>query len=221
VICSSTGYVYVGGERRFVAAPVRTWRDGDVPGFPKLPHRRRTSAVVLHWTGGEGDAEQMHRVLVRRKLSVHFHIDHMGVITQFCDTEARCAHAGTANAYSIGIEIQNRANKVREVREQKGITRELVTEQIHGVDVTHTTFTAEQTRSALALTDALCIAYSLPFRVPMQGGDVLATTLIEAELSVWSGVLGHLHLSRAKVDPGLALLRAIAARPLRSDLDQP
>ena len=39
---------------------------------------------VLHWTGGEGSGEQVHEVLRRRRLSVHFCIDSSGTIYQ-CD----------------------------------------------------------------------------------------------------------------------------------------
>lgn len=209
-LVAKTGYVYVKGERVPVAAPTRTWRDDSaVPSFSGLPHRPETRAVMLHHTGGEGDAIQMHSVLVERKLSVPFHVDHTGLITQFCDTEARCQHAGAANGWSIGIEVQNRANGARM---QKGVAREIVIERIHGMDAARTAFTAEQMASTLALTSVLCEAYGLPLRVPMNGKDVMATVLIEAELSVYRGVLGHLHVSRAKVDPGLAILRAIVGR---------
>ena len=44
---------------------------------------RRIDTIVLHWTGGEGDAGQVQRTLRQRGCSVHYFIDRAGVRWQF------------------------------------------------------------------------------------------------------------------------------------------
>ena len=202
-----TRAIIVGGEPVYCDADVRTWDDTGL-GFPTLRTRSTTRAVILHHTGGEGDAVQCHATLLKRGLSVHFFVGADGTIAQYADANARCAHAREANAWSVGIEMQNRADDRKIVR---GIERELVVENIHGQDATRTTFLQPQVTAALALTDALCRAYDLPFAVPMAGSRIYATALPASELATYRGVLGHLHLTRAKVDPGIAILRAVHA----------
>lgn len=169
--------------------------------FPALGRRTETRAVVLHWTGGRGLASQVHRTLVQRNLSVHFCIDPDGGVYQYADAALRCSHAGLANAWSIGIEIVNPATP--------GSTGELVpraleTETIHGLRAKHSAFTGAQVAAALTLTSACCKAYGLPVRSPDHAG-----VLSLAELAGFRGVLGHLHISQHKRDPGLSILRAV------------
>jgi len=192
--------------------------------FPGLPMRKETRAVLHHFTGGEGQEHQVHRTLTTRRnrdtgkllgLSVQFFIRFDGAIFQFVDADTRCAHAGVANAWSVGVEIQNRATAAANVA---GIRRQLVTEEIHGRTATRSTFTAAQVHSAIALTAALTEAYDVPWRLPMDGSDVLSTAMDPRDLATFRGILGHLHITTAKVDPGLALLRAMAAMQARAQM---
>jgi N-acetyl-anhydromuramyl-L-alanine amidase AmpD len=201
--------ILIGGHPHYVGREVRVWSESGLS-FEALGKRTETRAVVVHHTGGEGDAAQVHRVLKGRGLSVQFFIDHLGIIHQYCDASARASHAGTANGWSCGIEIQNRAN-ANPV--QRGIKREVVIERIHGKEGKRTTMLPEQVASAIALVEVLCKAYGLPMEVPLTGADVTATVV--PNLSMWRGVLGHLHLKATKIDPGLVVLRAIAAHRIR------
>lgn len=206
------GLILCGGQQ--VEVPdltVQTWRYLPKLGFPRLKQRPETRAVILHWTGGTGRHEQVHRTLVERGLSVHFVIDPDGSCFQHCDTITLASHCKGANLFSIGIEVVNPGTDRSTEKPPRALTRE----SIHGVDQVRTTFYPAQVRAALLLTDALCTHYGLPMRVPMAGSDVLATALSPEQLAHWRGVLGHLHVTRTKVDPGLALLRAVAAHPLR------
>src|SRR5690606_14964258 len=179
-----------------------------------LPYRTETRGVVVHHTGGEGGGKQVHRVLRNRGLSVQFFVDHEGVIWQYADANARAQHAGvTANGWTCGIEIQNRANASPL---QNGIRREVVIDSVHGVEAKRTTFLPEQVASTLALVSALCHWYGLPMVVPMDGQRVRDGALTRAELASFRGVLGHFHVTKRKIDPGLAIMRAIAAHPIRS-----
>jgi N-acetyl-anhydromuramyl-L-alanine amidase AmpD len=153
-------------------------------------------------------------------LSVHFCVEPNGNVYQFCDADRRCAHAGSVddtdrdgfqlsgNACSVGIEVVNPASEMQVAR---GIRRALVREEIHGVEQVATAFTAEQTASTIALARSLCSAYGLPLDVPMDGENVLETVMPEHEFRTFRGVCGHLNLTTRKRDPGLAILRAIAA----------
>lgn len=209
----------IGGKRVPCAAPVLGWmQTGNA--FLDLPKRLHTTAVCLHWTGGANLAPGMFRTLVQRNLSVQFLVEPAGNIVQFCDADRLCQHAGklddddgdgvliSGNRYTIGVEIVNPATNQTIVR---GIQRSLVREKIHGHEQVASTFTAAQVTSTILLCEALCGAYSLPMQVPMDGSDVLATRMGEAAFRDFRGVLGHFHLTRRKRDPGLAILRAIAA----------
>jgi len=199
------GFVLVDGREVRCEARVRSDHAFKFTGLAK---REQTRCVVLHWTGGFRGGPAVFRTLLQRKLSVHFNIDADGTIWQFCDASMRCSHATGANSWSVGIEMSNPAQQGHVAGDAP---RAVVVENIHGNDLQHTTFTAEQMSAALALTQTLCKAYGLPLAVPMDGNDVLSTAAKAGELDVFRGVVGHLHLTRRKVDPGLAILRAVAA----------
>lgn len=111
----------------------------------------------------------------------------------------------------MGLNIFGTDNQTK----QEVPPRSIVREAIHEVDVVHTAFRPEQTAAVLLLTAALCEHYELPMQVPMTGNDVLATVMQPGQLAVYRGVIGHLHVNRQKIDPGIAILRAIAALPKR------
>lgn len=212
-------HIIVGGKEVPCAAPVVTWVDHGLH-FAGLGMRKTTTAVCLHHTGGAGMAPQVFRTLKTRKLSVHFTVEPNGTAYQFADCNAYCMHAGriddqdgdgfqaSANAVTVGIEFVNPATPTNT---GKGIPRAIVREEIHGVDKVSTTLTAEQTATGLALVQSLCTAYGLPVQTAMAGQTVLSTVMSESDFRKFRGVLGHLHLTKRKVDPGLAILRAIAA----------
>jgi len=176
--------------------------------FSGLAQRDTTRAVCLHWTGGRRGGPAVFRTLKQRGLSVQFCVDADGQIWQFCDASMRCSHATGANSWSCGVEIVNPAQSGQTAGDAP---RVVVVERIHGHDTQHTTFTAEQVTAVLALTETLCKAYGLPLAVPMDGRGVLATAAKSNLLDGFRGVIGHLHLTRRKNDPGLAILRAVAA----------
>lgn len=206
-----SGIVYCGGRAIDVEATVRTWRTQPKLSFPRLRMRQQTNAIVIHHTGGVGDAAQVHQTLLARGLSVHICVNADGLIVQYADCETRCAHAKEANATTIGIEVVNPATP-----ESKGEPpRVVLIETIHDIAVKHTAFTLEQVRAVYALCQALCGAYKLPMVCPMDGAHVLATVMSDEQKASFRGITGHLHWSLQKTDPGLSVLEAIAARPNR------
>lgn len=208
-LAGTPGYIIVGGRHVPCAVPVEPWTVNRLA-FPGLGKRSATDLVVLHWTGGEGGAEQVHRTLRSKSLSVHFVVDADGAVTQHCDADMLCAHAAGMNVRAVGIEVVNRATDEAD----RVPRRTLMREKIRGRDTTYTAFLPAQVRSCIALCIALCEAYGLPLDVPRvaPGGDVLAREFTAQELAAYRGVCGHFHWSPAgKRDPGLAVLRAVAA----------
>lgn len=213
--------VIVGGKAYRCQAEVVNWRVSGLH-FAGLAMRERTDFIVAHWTGGEGDAKAAFTTMKTRadkktgkslNLSAHFYISAKGVVWQYCDASMRCSHAGPrGNKRSVGIEAANRATAVRE---EHGLVREVVRECVNGEVSDRTTFTAPQMRAYLALLETLCGAYNLPFAVPMNGADVNPNVVPDEFLATFRGVVGHFHLEKHKPDCGLALLRAIAAKPKR------
>ena len=212
-----------GGKVLPTSCTVKLWRDTGL-GFTGLRRRQETRHLIHHWTGGSRPGPQVFDVLRQRGLSVHLCVDPDGTVWQFCDLDRRCSHAGSlddwdhdghelsANAWSIGVEVVNPAAPRSPVQ---GVQRAVVREAIHGQAQDATCFTASQTRALLELTRVICERYELPVAVPMESGDVVARVLTEPEFEAFYGVLGHYMLTRRKRDPGLALMRAVAAMPLR------
>jgi N-acetyl-anhydromuramyl-L-alanine amidase AmpD len=178
-------------------APVRATRDFK---FQALGRRAETRAVVLHWTGGRRGAAGVFETLRERGLSVHFVVEADGTVWQFADCDRRCSHAGPANGWSIGIEIVNPAGATLSAKDSAD-GRTVAECSIRGRRVRHASFTAAQTRSALALTRAVCAAWGLPFRA--RAGEGTATA---RELADFRGVLGHYEISDQKTDPGRGIL---------------
>lgn len=205
----------VDGREAEITVPVRASKELK---FSALGKRTETRAVVCHHTGGRRGVEGIFQTLQERGLSVHFVIESDGTIWQLADAALRCAHAGTANGYSVGIEIVNHAGPKNLPRDA---LREVVREEIHGVERDATTFTVAQVQSALALTHALCRAYGLPHRVPEEEGKLITTVLPKEVRDEYRGVLGHFHVKETKRDPGLVVLRAIQALPVRKSTPPP
>lgn len=204
------GYIIVGGKHVPCAVRVEPWTVTGI-GFKNVrPRTARTDLVVLHWTGGENHAEGLVKNMTKDGVSVQFYVDGHGNAFQLCDADMHCSHASGMNARGPGIEAANRANDKADALPK----RQLLRETFAGSTATYTAFYPEQVRSILAITLSLCEAYGLPFSVPMdpKTKDVLARQFTPAELAAYRGVVGHCHWSpRRKRDPGLAMLRAVAA----------
>ena len=219
------GEIVVGGVRHPVAVPVTTWHASGL-GFPGLPMRDRAGLVVLCSTGIDSTAAMQHKALQTKRdkdtgkpleLSAHFHVDALGICTQYADALARCKGVGNiGNKRGCLIDLSNRSDPNRSVR---GITRELVVDKINNETAVRTTFTAPQMRAALALIEGLCAALGIPCVVPMSGPHVIPHALPIAVIETFEGVVGRLHLDPRRYDPGLAVLRALAAKSIRKQAE--
>ena len=211
---SASARIIVRGERVALNASVQAYPETGLA-FRALPKRDETKHIVCHWTGAENPPDVAARNMAASKLSVHFMIDQEGTIYQLCDTDRRCDHAKGANDSTIGIEMINRGSGL--TLPDKGHARTLLRERVHGTSVTYYGFTSAQIRASLALIEALCRAYALPMRVPLLGGEVYPSELGPYLGSPYFGVIGHLHVNKSKVDPGLSFLRSVHERGLVLD----
>jgi hypothetical protein len=185
--------------------------------------RKAITQIVIHWTGGEGDAAQFREVLRRRGVGAHFFIEgpagRLGQIYQTCDPlELSTFHAGRfINDQSIGIEVAcygfrwpartmwslfkvPRAGRDRRIYQAR-VGR---AGRFHLAD-----FYPEQTEQLVLLLEALL--HELPDverTVPLEADGSLRTRRFSwREARQYSGVHGHLYVPwSTKLDPGPAVL---------------
>ena len=195
---------------------IKAWWGEGYPGI--RPRRHRARAVLFHHTGGEGDARQIFNTLNGGRkskktgkpmwLSVPFTIDRDSVITQHADLDAVCFHAGTANNWTIGVEIANRG-KAPSIA---GVDRLEYDDECHGRPIKYLRFFPDQVGAAYDLARALCDLDGIPWQFPMDGSSILRTTMTQPERDEFHGICGHLHVSRRKTDPSPHLLYELHRR---------
>jgi N-acetyl-anhydromuramyl-L-alanine amidase AmpD len=207
----------VGGRKVPVATRVVLWSEpGGYRATEFAERRAPVRQIVLHYDVA-GTSAQCFKVLNARKLSVHFMVDLDGTVYQTCDTSVRAFHAGAFNDASVGIEIANvGAYAKREELERlwpfpPGVVRGALPPgyvprparpgplrgRIHGTELWQQDFTDAQYEALGRLCAALCGALDLPARAPTDRGVLAAP-------AAFDGILGHYHLTTAKVDPGPA-----------------
>lgn len=162
--------------------------------------KRSPRAVVWHWTAGERPAEGVCSTLRARKLSIHYVIDASGRIVQCADPETTVAyHAGTANEWTIGVEIVSRGvQPALEVR-----PRAPVAVVVHGRTVKALDFLTPQYRAIHALAELLSHEQGIPRACASEEPRVMTP----GAQAAFSGHLEHAHLSANKVDSGGLVMR--------------
>lgn len=205
----------IGGKEHPCAWPVLDWTQHGMKFEPGEGSRRRNKDKVIdlfvwHWTGGEGGAEQLFRVLRNRDLGVEFFIDQGGGIYQFADPVlVDTFDAGYVNARSVGCELASVGYGPINPRWQ----RERYTCKINGRTVRPARFYNAQIEAACALADAVSAAIpTIPKRVPhglFGFGGLVTKTLTPREIRTVKGHIGHFHVNADKTDPGTDLLEAL------------
>ena len=200
-------------------APDRIARFGSVRRGRPRDVAAAVSQIVVHYDAC-GTSVRCFTVLhVRRGLSCHFLLDLDGTVYQTLDVKERAWHAGVANDRSVGIEIANiGAYPDRETPEawyapggghpagapppaQPGI----VTGRVQGQDLFQYDFTRPQYEALASLVATLCRVLDVPASTPRgAAGRVRTEALPEADAVAFPGIVGHLHVSASKVDPGPA-----------------
>lgn len=177
-------------------------------GFDLPDLRRAIRQIVLHYDAA-GSARKCFEILHdRRGLSAHFLLDVDGTVYQTLDVKERAWHAGPANDRSVGIEIANLgAYPERAALGPDGPGGvEPIRGRIRGRDLWQWPFTDAQYESLGRLLSALCRVLGIPARAPRDAGGRVPADEVpgEAEMLAFEGLVGHFHVSAAKVDPGPA-----------------
>jgi N-acetyl-anhydromuramyl-L-alanine amidase AmpD len=158
--------------------------------------------LVGHWSGGEGDAGRIFRVLNTRRLSAHFAGDLDGRIVKMAEPDERCAHAGSVGNAGLGIEFTSRGLP----RDDGTAERPIDIVRIRGAKVRAVRFTEAQTRAWVALAEWFAATFGAPRVVPEE-----LRTYSPAEIRRFRGALEHLHISPRKVDSGGHLVGALVS----------
>jgi hypothetical protein len=170
---------------------------------PPLGCRERKSdeiidKIVVHWTGGSGDARQVARTLKSRRLSYHYVIDDTGIVTQLCSDLDAAYHAGKENGRSIGVALvsrgYDRGNSTPAGRHNL--------QRIHGKSLSILKYKPKQIVTAIWLLDLLIRKYGIQRYV-----ECSETKIEYPEL--FRGVIGHYHLSKRKFDPGIEIMEIL------------
>lgn len=211
--------VLIGGVWHSCAAPVETWHTHGLEFRPGKGARKRTQIpdlFVVHVTGGEGSPHAMFQTLEKRELGIEFAIDVEGVIWQFADPlEVDTFDAGPINRRSIGAEIVNYGYRADPKQiPLKGKTRPLYDTVVHGRRVVMARSNPAQIAALVALADTLTSSplLKIPRKLPRtKSGETHGRLMDSAEIAAFAGVLGHLHVSGAKIDPGTDVIDALDA----------
>lgn len=184
----------------------------------KVPIRR----IVLHWTGGQGDAAQLFRVLRKTigprtpdGLSVHYGVQSDGLLTQYAPDSLVCLHAGEVNDDSIGFEVTcpGYPGSASRAEAKRGIVRTEYVDRIRGRRIRMLDYTAAQMATVTREVERLCAHHGIPRRVPTEAdGSLMRRQMTPRELAAYAGILGHYHCHDEKNDPGTAPLEALRLR---------
>ncbi len=180
-----------------------------------LSVREAVRQIIVHYDAS-GTSRRCFNVLHdQRGLSSHFLLDTDGTIYQTLDVRVRARHAGSANDVSVGVEIANvgaydtladlekAASLHGALSEDRGAVH---TGVIQGRSIYQYGFTDAQYVSLIHLIRTLRRALpNIGSNTPRQSDGMVAVKVCpEEQQHTFSGILGHYHVSAAKVDPGPA-----------------
>lgn len=183
------------------------------PGIPesKLSYNAVKAIVkqfVVHHDGCANAEMCFDVVQNERGLSVHFLLDNDGTIYQTIDLGLMAYHAAEWNPFSIGVELCNRGDALKEPNYYKKTDPNRGTQlcKINGSTFKAFEYTKAQMDAFLALCRELVkLLPNLTTDYPQASpGDQMWNTLPNAnsELHRYAGYIGHYHLTQQKWDPG-------------------
>jgi len=183
------------------------------PGLPesKLSYnavRAMVKQFVIHHDGCANAEMCFDVVQNERGLSVHFLLDNDGTIYQTIDLGLMAYHAAEWNLYSIGVELCNRGDALKEPNyyARTDPKRGTALCKINGNTFKAFKYTDAQMDGFFRLCRELVkLLPNLPTDYPQSSpGDQMWNTLPNAnsELHRYAGYIGHYHLTQQKWDPG-------------------
>lgn len=184
------------GGYSFVEARERTKKSH----FSRRSEGVNVRQILLHHDG-MNSARGCFQVLVDRGLSTHIIIDKDGRVFQTLDLGFAAFHASGHNSKSIGIDLNN---PVKPGRRGGRPSRRggMFKSKINGREHASMGYTNEQYESLIAVLQGLSAHFAAlrDLRAPTgDDGRVLQNRL---ENTDFTGLLGHLHVSATKWDPG-------------------
>ncbi|MHC4848226.1 MAG: N-acetylmuramoyl-L-alanine amidase [Planctomycetota bacterium] len=154
--------------------------------------------VVVHYDAAGTSARCFEVLHNLRGLSSHFMLDTDGTIYQTLDVKERAWHAGKANDVSVGIEIANLGAYPDDPDKS-------IRGRIQGAELFQDPFTDAQYESLARLCATLVrVLPRIRPDFPRDESGAVIPRVLEDEGVGFEGILGHYHLTRAKVDPGPA-----------------
>ena len=190
---------------------VVTFKDENGLELPEYCYRKKTGAervptmFMAHWDVCLS-SQSCYKVLLKRKLSVHFLIDNDGTIYQIMDTNHIAYHAGNrrVNNASIGVEISNAyypKYQQHYIKKGFGARPVLRDSKVHGRTLEpHLGFYPEQIKAFRELAKALNVAYGIPLKAPVENNQLVETIYNEAKSAKFKGVVSHYHITERKID---------------------
>jgi len=197
-------------DGKLVAVPFKVvrWDQPGGLGYDEHPanfkaRNRKPDLFVLHWDVCPS-SKVCHEVLIDRGLSVHLLVDGDDDATVYqCLDLARytAQHAAPENWRSVGVEINNPVVIHDDIKTDRPVAE--AQPKANGREVwSHYDFTEAQRVRVVQLTTAICEALNIPKVIPSAGGKVD---------KMQPGVVGHYHITTAKIDPGFTLWPAFEA----------
>jgi N-acetyl-anhydromuramyl-L-alanine amidase AmpD len=192
------GCITISGKPVECASPVRGIEEHGMQFRPGRGARKRMALpnlIILHHTGGEGDAAGVFRVLNERGLGIEYVIDREGVIWEMCDpAKVDSFDSGNLNSRSVGIEIISCGVAPLPKSAQDRGTYEAT---INGHGFTFAKYYGCQLKAMADLCDSLTAGLRIPRVFATRPG-----LLPPDGLARFRGVMGHYQGSAIKCDPG-------------------
>jgi len=203
--------IIVNGESHFINwEKIVTFKDDQGWELPEYCYRKSSTArtptmFMAHWDVCLS-SHSCYKVLLKRKLSVHFLIDNDGTIYQTMDTNHVAYHAGSrkVNNASIGVEISNAyypKYQINYIKKGFGPRPVLEGSRVHGRTLEpHLGFYPEQLKAFKALAKSLNGIYDIPLVAPMENNKLVETIYNDAKSAKFKGVVSHYHITKRKID---------------------
>ncbi len=198
------------GEELPCLAHVTDWRSSKLEFTPKNRGCGKRKVLpqlfIIHFTGAENAPPKVFTNMLNGKepRSVEFAMDYFGHIWQFCDpAKVYCAHARGVNAFSFGIEIQNRGTFNGFDHQQWEFPRGAFIEKMAWGPQRYLSFTSNQLTALEQLIDALADAKVILRKLAVSKSNI-RKRIPKAEWKSLKGVAGHYHCDTepGKIDPG-------------------